>query len=129
MIVAMAVPGGGDLRLPGYRVRRGPPDGSTVSTVIAPKSASLIRQDFDDKHVYTFDSCWPLESLSPGAGRVGVVKGSEKHWQKACIFVHVHSHMVTVADPGGGGGLTPPSEVFFVFFCLSVYENSNGPGP
>ena len=29
---------------------------------------------------------------------------------------------------GGVGGLTPPpSEV--VFFCLSVYENSHGPGP
>ena len=39
-----------------------------------------------------------------------------------------------VADPGGGGlgGLTPPplqSFFFFFFFCLSVYENSHGPGP
>ena len=29
---------------------------------------------------------------------------------------------------GGVGGLNPPSEVVG-FFCLSVYENSHGPGP
>ena len=39
-----------------------------------------------------------------------------------------------VADPeGGGGGLgggvKPPLQRFFFFFCLSVYENSHGPGP
>ena len=33
-----------------------------------------------------------------------------------------------VADPDGGlGGLNPPFRGFF--FCLSVYENSHGPGP
>ena len=33
---------------------------------------------------------------------------------------------------GGGwwlGGLNPPFRVFLCFFCLSVYENSHGPGP
>ena len=50
------------------------------------------------------------------------------------------SQLGPVADPGGGGGgggggglggLTPPppSEGFFFFFCLSVFENSRGPGP
>ena len=32
-----------------------------------------------------------------------------------------------VADPGGGGGYPP--QMFFFFLCLSVYENSRGPGP
>ena len=46
------------------------------------------------------------------------------------IFVYICRYsVVAVADLEGGGlgGLTPPSEVFF--FCLSVYENSHGPGP
>ena len=46
---------------------------------------------------------------------------------RGCLFA-VYSIHVAVADPEGGlGGLTPPSEGFF--FCLSVYENSQGPGP
>ena len=50
-----------------------------------------------------------------------------------CIWL-LHT-CIPVADPEGGGGgrgFNPPlSEVFFVFcfFCLSVYENSHGPGP
>ena len=36
---------------------------------------------------------------------------------------------IAVADPEGGfRGFNPPSEVV-LFFCLSVYENSHGPGP
>ena len=37
-----------------------------------------------------------------------------------------------VADPEGGfRGINPPplQRLFFVFFCLSVYESSHGPGP
>ena len=40
----------------------------------------------------------------------------------------VCTHIDSGGSGGGGlGGLTPPPPE--VFFCLSVYENSCGPGP
>ena len=50
-------------------------------------------------------------------------------------FIEVSKEQIQqVADPEGGGGLgglNPPpfTGVFSFFFCLSVYENSHGPGP
>ena len=53
-----------------------------------------------------------------------VLTFTEQIWPESCI---------AVADPEGGGGVRgfkpPPSEVVSFFFCLSVYENSHGPGP
>ena len=57
-----------------------------------------------------------------------------------CTFLSYATHfsptlqislLCSVADPEGRfrGFKPPPSEVFFFFFCLSVYENSHGPGP
>ena len=48
------------------------------------------------------------------------------------FFWHVgFDKPMAVADPGGGvRGFKPPLQrLVFVFFCLSVYENSHGPGP
>ena len=47
------------------------------------------------------------------------------------MYVSMYVVCRPVADPEGGlGGLTPPLQsFFFFFFCLSVYENSHGPGP
>ena len=46
-----------------------------------------------------------------------------RHTLCICITSTVHR--------GGLGGLTPPplQRLVFSFFCLSVYENSLGPGP
>ena len=49
---------------------------------------------------------------------------------RATLNCQLSSVCYSVADPEGGlGGLNPPSEVVLGFFCLSVYENSHGPGP
>ena len=40
----------------------------------------------------------------------------------------IHTYTSSGSRGGGLWGLTPP-EVFSLFFCLSVYENSHGPGP
>ena len=49
-----------------------------------------------------------------------------------CIknMLYVILYVCTVADPEGGGlgGLNPSFRGCFFFFCLSVYENSHGPG-
>ena len=49
------------------------------------------------------------------------------------VYTHPIIHIISVADPEGGGGVRgfnpPPFRGVFVVVCLSVYENSHGPGP
>ena len=46
-----------------------------------------------------------------------------------CSLDVLYSAWRIQAGVGGGGGVNPPSEVFRVYFCLSVYQSSRGLGP
>ena len=65
---------------------------------------------------------WPVDGIWPRVGK--------PLFRHTIIIPCPSRGSCSSGSRGGGlGGLNPPFRGFFFFSCLSVYENSHGPGP